>query len=154
MAKWALVENNVVLEHHDQLPRNWKNHSGLYLSENNIEFLNSIGWYEVEYEEVEFNPDNFRVNGHTFTFNGTKVIAHAQLHEITEEERQASIPQPVDMRAERNQKLQESDWTMYPDVIEKYGQEWYVKWKTYRQALRDLPQVYPNGIYFWPELPV
>lgn len=165
MAKWALVENNEVIEYHDQLPRNWRNHSGLYLSENDIEFLNSLGWYEIEKEQEEFDSYRFRLIGHTFSFNGTKVIAHMELHEITDEERQANIPpqqieqqiEVVDfvtqMRQERDKKLQECDWVMSADVIEKYGQEWYEKWKIYRQTLRDLPQMYPGGQYQWPEVP-
>jgi Phage tail assembly chaperone protein len=157
MAKWALVENNEVMEYHDQLPKNWRNYSGLNLSENNIEFLNSLGWYEIEVDQQDFDPFRFRLTGHTFSFNGTKVIAHMELHEITDQERQVSIQQQVDFitqaHQERNKKLQECDWVMSADVIEKYGQEWYEKWKVYRQALRDLPQMYPNGQYEWPEVP-
>lgn len=162
MAKWALVENNIVILHRDQLPENWRNHSGLNLSENNLEFLNSLGWYEIEVEEIDYDSTRYRVSGHTFSFNGIKVIAHSQLQEIVPQELQNIDSPSVDpirheivdtMRHERNIRLLESDWTMFPDVIEKHDQEWYEKWKIYRQTLRDLPQMYPEGAYVWPEVP-
>ena len=39
------------------------------------------------------------------------------------------------LREERNQKLQETDWTQYRDVSLSNDSDW----QTYRQALRDLP---------------
>ena len=39
------------------------------------------------------------------------------------------------LREERNQKLVDSDWTQYRDVNLSNDSDW----KTYRQALRDLP---------------
>jgi hypothetical protein len=40
-----------------------------------------------------------------------------------------------EVRAERNQKISESDWTQLPDApVNKEA------WATYRQALRDIPQ--------------
>jgi len=40
------------------------------------------------------------------------------------------------LRRERNKKLVESDWTQMNDVVLSNADEW----KTYRQALRDLPE--------------
>ena len=40
------------------------------------------------------------------------------------------------LREERNQKLQETDWTQYRDVTLNNDSDW----QTYRQSLRDLPQ--------------
>lgn len=40
------------------------------------------------------------------------------------------------LREERNQKLQETDWTQYRDVSLSNDFDW----QTYRQSLRDLPQ--------------
>ena len=40
------------------------------------------------------------------------------------------------LRQERNQKLQETDWTQYRDVSLSNDSDW----QTYRQSLRDLPQ--------------
>ena len=41
----------------------------------------------------------------------------------------------VSLRKKRNIKLVESDWTQNRDVVLENDEEW----KTYRQALRDLP---------------
>ena len=54
------------------------------------------------------------------------------------------------VRAERDRRLAETDWTQTPDV----PQETIWKWKTYRQDLRDIPQKQtdPNNIT-WPTKP-
>jgi len=55
-----------------------------------------------------------------------------------------------DIRADRNQRLSETDWTQTPDI----PQETISKWKTYRQDLRDIPQKQtdPDNIT-WPTKP-
>lgn len=59
------------------------------------------------------------------------------------------------IRATRRNKLTESDWTQFADspLIDTKKAEW----ATYRQALRDLPQEYPNAIsnddIIWPTKP-
>ena len=60
------------------------------------------------------------------------------------------------LRLERNQKLTETDWMANSDVVMADD------WKTYRQALRDLPANSPNVSLdeqsnlinvIWPEVP-
>lgn len=66
-----------------------------------------------------------------------------ELAAVTEQEKKAA-------RAERNLRLARSDWTQMPDSpVDKE------LWKTYRQALRDLPQQegFPWGMA-WPQPPV
>lgn len=59
------------------------------------------------------------------------------------------------IRATRRNKLAESDWTQFADspLTDKKKAEW----ATYRQALRDLPQEYPDAItnddIIWPTKP-
>ena len=55
-----------------------------------------------------------------------------------------------DIRADRDRRLAETDWTQTPDV----PQETIWKWKTYRQDLREIPQKQtdPNNIT-WPTKP-
>ena len=161
MTKWALVENEEVKELHDLLPKNWRHVSGLNLSENDIGFLNSLGWYKIESQEEQFDSVKFRILGHDFIFENNRVIAKIKLHEITEEEilknnQQIYYNQLIHLeqqKKERNLRLQQSDWSVLPDVIEKNGQEWYEKWKQYRQSLRDLPQNHTDGNFIWPEVP-
>ena len=54
----------------------------------------------------------------------------------------------VDVRRERNQLLRESDWVSGSDVTMSD------EWKTYRQALRDIPsqEGFPNDVT-WPTSP-
>ena len=47
----------------------------------------------------------------------------------------------IDLRKKRNVKLAECDWTQSRDVVLSNDDEW----KTYRQALRDLPTSFVDG---------
>ena len=61
----------------------------------------------------------------------------------TEDEINAKVTELTDaepyrlLRIERNRRLQETDWMANSDVTMSD------EWKTYRQALRDLPKVHP-----------
>lgn len=56
----------------------------------------------------------------------------------------------VSIREQRNRLLRESDWTQLPDATANTA-----LWATYRQVLRDIPQVYvdtPDSVV-WPTEP-
>lgn len=57
-----------------------------------------------------------------------------------------------DIRANRNEKLRECDWTQLADVDLTTVES--IAWIEYRQALRDIPQVFstPEDVIF-PEVP-
>lgn len=59
----------------------------------------------------------------------------------------------VEIRAERDKKLRDSDWTHISDtplIAEKKAE-----WATYRQSLRNIPQDFPDpGDVVWPTEPV
>lgn len=57
------------------------------------------------------------------------------------------------LRAERNRRLQATDWIMLPDAPCPEGTT-LEQWQAYRQALRDVPQQ-PGAPYnvVWPEPP-
>ena len=40
---------------------------------------------------------------------------------------------------ERDARLTACDWTQLPDVVALHDETWLTNWRTYRQALRDLP---------------
>ena len=72
-----------------------------------------------------------------------QIIWHEEpQHKPTEEAIQAKLEELQNaeplrlLREERNQKLQETDWTQYRDVSLSNDSDW----QTYRQSLRDLPQ--------------
>jgi hypothetical protein len=52
---------------------------------------------------------------------------------LTQEQRLAWIIE------ERDARLTACDWTQLPDVIVLHDETWLTNWRTYRQALRDLP---------------
>jgi len=69
---------------------------------------------------------------------------------VDEPARQAHTAAAV--RAERNRRLRETDWTQLADSV--LGAGAMVLWQSYRQALRDVPQQagFPEGVE-WPEAP-
>tara|TARA_R100000700_G_scaffold37257_1_gene47245 strand:+ start:15017 stop:15310 length:294 start_codon:yes stop_codon:yes gene_type:complete len=54
-----------------------------------------------------------------------------------------------ELRQERNEKLQASDWTQSRDVTLSNDDEW----KAYRSALRDLPETTDPANPDWPKEP-
>ena len=66
---------------------------------------------------------------------------------VDEPARQALASRTV--RADRNRRLRESDWTQLADSV--LDAEAMVLWQSYRQALRDVPQQtgFPDGVD-WP----
>ena len=73
-----------------------------------------------------------QVNDKAYDVNGNEVVVDEDA--ITKEVSKllAEIPMKR-LREERNQKLSETDWRANSDVVMSDD------WKTYRQALRDLP---------------
>ena len=77
----------------------------------------------------------------TQKYNG-EIIYHDGQTPPSEEEIQTKLTElrnaePMRLlREERNQKLQETDWTQYRDVSLSNDSDWQI----YRQSLRDLPE--------------
>lgn len=57
------------------------------------------------------------------------------------------------VRAERNKKLQATDWTDTASAPARLGTELYNQWQTYRQELRDVTQQPDPFNIVWPTLP-
>ena len=96
----------------------------------NLEIYDNLFWLDTEVEKP------------------TKEILENKVNEL-----RAAEPMRL-LRIERNQKLAETDWMANSDVVMADD------WKTYRQALRDLPATaepkLENGILTnitWPEVP-
>lgn len=82
MAEWALVENGSIAALHDNLPKNWRNVSGLNLSAHNTEFLKSLGWYRVTKSLQEYNQATHKIIVRLHTFTDDKVVEELVLQEI------------------------------------------------------------------------
>ena len=98
-----------------------------------------------------------------FELRGNKLVWNDERPQPSEEEINSKIAEleaaePMRLlRQERNRKLAETDWTQSRDVILENDAEW----KTYRQALRDLPATQEPQLdefgnltnVTWPEVP-
>lgn len=170
MAQWAYVENGKIEELVDVLPMSWRNVSGLYLSADNLEFLNSIGWYAVVNEDPYYDPQQYLIVDHSYEFLGDRVKETAEVVILPPPE---PLPEPLplpteaelkaqfmtDLRLQRDRLLRESDWTQLIDTQALFAELQRTAWSEYRQALRDLPQQYADTatvdirLVVWPQIP-
>ena len=164
MANYVYIENSEILEYYDSLPINWRNISNFYILEFDPERMASLGWYKVIKATIPaFDPYKQRMTNPTYTFDGTEVTEIITIEDIYESEeayRSAMKTQIVGhIRQMRDILFKNCDWTQLSDIQSVQTQEWIDAWKTYRQELRDLPEVYLNNdIYnveyiIWPEIP-
>lgn len=102
------------------------------------------------FKQIEVLPDRLRCDGAELPFN---VLGP---YEISEDDSLAPPPfvdeakLASDIRAERNQKLVESDWSQLVDTPQAIKD----KWAPYRQQLRDLTAQagFPLSVN-WPAIP-
>lgn len=160
MAEWVYVEDNIIKEYHDLLPENWRNVSGLNLSKNDLPFLKSLGWFPVVKEYQSYDENYFRVDGYNYTIRENDVAESLILKEIEVPNLGLhfyKISFLTQLREERDRRLRNCDWTQLTDMQNKLSEEDKIKWLTYRQALRDLPELYLNdettdiNLVIWPE---
>jgi hypothetical protein len=148
MANWAHVENNKVNGVYDLLPNSWKHVSGLRLASEDTEFLKSLGWYAVEQQHQlkNFNPVTHQLDGYTYEVQGNVVV---ETPNIIEKQPEPEIDFAVakyefmkNLRKERTERLKATDWTQLTDSQVLFDEETKLKWNTYRQRLRNLPESY------------
>ena len=90
----------------------------------------------LPYGAVETAPPDFDKSTQTCSFDGTKwVVADIPIPEPELKPEEAPIPAMDQLRNQRDSLLIQSDWRMNEDY--PYADK--EQWKTYRQALRDLP---------------
>ena len=97
--------------------------------------------------DFEFDPT------HSYTYvdgevidNGVHTLSEAELAQFAEGERLYDLEQ---LRAERNKKLEETDWWELPSQLPLSDER-----STYRQALRDITNTYTSlEDVVWPEKP-
>jgi hypothetical protein len=102
----------------------------------NIKFYDIIGQTKVSFGEVPHYPTQ-DASGFPIFPEGCSITTEEFKLKYDEVEKEYSINK---LRVERNVLLSESDWTQVLDVSLSNIDEW----KSYRQALRDLPQTYPS----------
>lgn len=86
------------------------------------------------------------------------LVMHSDVPDVTQAEydemaAQMEAAEPwIDIRAERDELLRDSDWTDLPHNPLSSGEQ--DAWVVYREALRDIPQVFSDAEAIeWPEAP-
>jgi hypothetical protein len=148
--KYARVENNQVVDHNRDLPKNWQNFSNFYLFDN--ETLKEYGWYPFRFVEAP-NMENSVISGSYFEIGDDEVVEYQTRRAKTEEEiQQENEYKWIEIRNKRNRLLFECDWTQLPDspLSEEKRQEWRI----YRQELRDITNYTSPDEVIWPNEPL
>lgn len=148
---WAYVDQNDNLQEFSTLPENWGNVSNLFALENDLETLKQLGWYQLIDTTTPLISDLFEYHGPvSYTINhsaGTVTKNCPVLQKENPPTSEQSFLQNKDsflndLRIQRNERLKECDWTQLTDIQITKPVEWIEAWRSYRQSLRDLPQVY------------
>lgn len=160
--KFAYVQNNVVIEIVNSLPTVWNNISNFYALESNPEYLKTLGWYVVSCDDTQYDQGR-KIVEKSYHFNGDCVIETVNVSDRHQSEEEYINIQREEflsnLRSIRDEKLANTDWTQALDLVDVKGVSWVNAWKSYRQALRDLPGLYEDTNSFnmnlveWPEEP-
>jgi hypothetical protein len=145
---YCYVENNTIVEGPRGLPRSWRNISGLDMMD--ADGLLAIGWFPVRLDEGIVDE---KFVGSMFIIHTNEVVEMKLWSKYTADEKAEMDRQVASaIRAERNTKLSECDWTQLNDTpLDNTAK---VAWTTYRQALRDIPTQsgFPHNVV-WPVKP-
>jgi hypothetical protein len=148
--KYARVENNQVVDHNRDLPKNWQNFSNFYLFDN--ETLKEYGWYPFRFVEAP-NMENSVISGSYFEIGDDEVVEYQTRRAKTEQEIQEENEYKwIEIRNKRNRLLFECDWTQLPDS--PLSEDKRLEWKTYRQELRDITNYTSPDEVIWPNEPL
>jgi hypothetical protein len=129
---YAHVENGKVT-YTGSLPKNWRNVSGLNLSDGDNDYLKTLGWLPYVEVSVEIGADE-TPDGADTVVTETEVTATAKKRAMTDAEKTDRTASNLsNLRTERNLKLADTDFYALSDVTMSSAMT------TYRQALRDLP---------------
>lgn len=107
----------------------------------------------VDSEFPEYNPEVERIVEGTPLLEGDTWKQNWVTEPLSEEEKQKILDDKIfSIRAQRNLKLTESDWTQSNDS--PLSDESKLAWAQYRQELRDITsqEGYPHNVT-WPEQP-
>lgn len=131
---YAYVESGSVKKVYNSLPRTWRNISNFYSMD--TASLASHGWLPITIEDVTFGQ--YETYGSTsYTITSTSVTESRSKRAMTQEEINTLLDSVWSfIRAERDQKLRDSDWTQMSDSPLTNPEKG--EWATYRQSLRDI----------------
>lgn len=128
---YAHVENGKIT-YTGSLPKNWRNVSGLNLSDGDNDYLKTLGWLPYVEVSVEIGADE-TPDGADTVVTETEVTATAKKRAMTDAEKTDRTASNLsNLRTERNLKLADTDFYALSDVTMSSAM------RTYRQALRDI----------------
>jgi len=170
MTRWAYVNSgNQVEELYYNLPESWRNISNLYALEHDPATLQTLGWYAVIDTTQPLTDNTQTYGGSVFAYDAdTRTVTLSTPIIIVQQADGPSFDTlrnqfMHELRAKRDLKIAQSDWSQFPDVQALHDGDvtWQTSWIEYRQALRDLPELY-NTQYLlatdvnqiiWPTVP-
>lgn len=151
MANFAYVENNNIVELHDNLPTNWKNISNFFTLVDETEYLQSLGWYVVVKDTREIDETQYYRGDPTYQFVDNQVVENIPQIPHPPQQPYGAVKIGLHntamalLREKRDILLKESDFSQLSDVIAVNGPELTQAYVTYRQALRDMPNSYESN---------
>lgn len=138
---YALIENGEVTRINIDFPAVVNGVS--FSKESTEEDARANGLVPIVGAEPAYNPERERLAGPQYQLSGDQVQRVFTVEQIPDAEKAGQV------RADRNTKLAECDWTQLADAPVDQA-----AWSTYRQALRDVPTQagFPWDIQ-WPSKP-
>lgn len=81
MANYVFIENNIIKEYYDLLPKNWRHISGFNLIKDE-EYLKSLGWYKVINNNIDYDPSYKKIINYEYIFENDKVYQNPLFEDI------------------------------------------------------------------------
>lgn len=155
MSKYAFVENDTIVSVHDVLPTNWRNISNFNALTDDVDYLNSLGWYVIGRDLTPYDESVQFVSAVNYQYLNNRVVeintisARPGSQPLTEEEL-ARISQEKwnEVRIIRDQKMKEFEWRYVRYERERRlglpTTDNLTRMDTYMQRLADLPNAFPR----------
>lgn len=152
MKKYCYIENGEVVRANQELPNVWKNVSNFYLLPESM--LKTYGWLPLVIENE--NKPIFVSSSYIIEEDVVReviVTRDKTVEEIEEEAAKELEMQWYQVKSNRDELLKNSDILVLIDRWEPLSTERKEEIRTYRQALRDIPQAFQNPTeVVWPNL--
>lgn len=115
-------------------------------------FMEFHNLYEVV-DYVSYNSKTQKLKSISPTLIDNKVYI-VEVIDKSQEECKAELF--IEVRSKRDRLLKESDIYVLSDRWDSYSDEKKLRWKEYRQKLRDVPQEFVEHLdnVFWPSMPI
>lgn len=153
---WAYIDETGDIKEYGSLPKSWQNISNFFALESDKERLASLGWYRLVDMTVPVTNDFTEYHGeaeYSFSDESKTVTKIKPLLKKCPPSIQDQLPVYsrdeffATLKAERNKRLADSDWTQSADLQAIKDEQWKSEWVEYRQKLRDLPEIYEQEQY-------